>query len=337
MKTIYICAGGTGGHVFPAIAVFETIKAEKKFITDERGIRFTFSGVGNKEIILLKTIRFNFFSIVKTMYNFFFVLVCFLKNRPSTIVCFGSISTIIPAIVAKLFGAKVILHEQNAVMGRANRLLKFIANDVCVTYKDTEFAPNSIYTGIPIRSNIKKIDVNKKDGLVILVIGGSQGSGFFSRLMENAIRDIDEEYKRNITIFHQSRLEDLKRIRAFYAEFGIKAVVKTFFYDINEIYNKSDLVIARSGSATLSEISVLEIPSILIPFKTSSDNHQYKNAKFYADNGACILLEENNESYLKVKKFLIEFMLNKKLLLKYHDNFKKIERPDWKCLIERIV
>lgn len=333
MGSVYICAGGTGGHVFPAVAIFEKINISKKFITDERGMRFTVSGVNSKNLVLLKTIRCDLFSIFKALNNIFFVLLCFFRSKPTCMICFGGIVTVIPGIIAKLFGAKLIIHEQNTVMGRANRLLKIFADSVLLSYKNTKYAKDGEYAGMPVRSSFKPSVYQIGPKLVIAIIGGSQGTSFFTSMMQKVLEELDQAELDSIKIFHQSRVEDIRFLSSIYAKYGVEAVVKKFFSDIEHVYKETNLVIARAGSATLTEICLMKIPAILIPIKTSMDGHQYENAKYYADSGSCILLEESSNSHKEVADYLKKIIKNKELLIACHKNFASINQVKYGELI----
>lgn len=324
MGSVYVCAGGTGGHVFPAIAVYEKIKGPKKFITDERGMRFAVEGVSPRDVVLLKTIRLKFGNIISAIGNIFFTFLCFFKERPKVVVCFGGIVTVIPAIVAKLFGARLIIHEQNIIMGRANRLLKIFADDVLLSYQNTKYSSRGEYAGMPVRSSIKAVEYTAGDKLVVSVIGGSQGSTFFSTLMEKVLSIMNQEDLSKLKIFHQSKIEEAQGLTRMYAKYNVEAVVKKFFPNMEKLYEETNLIIARAGSATLTEISIMKLPAILVPLRNSASNHQYENAKYYADSGACILLDEDKTCHLKVAEYLKSFLKDMSLLQKYHDNFANI-------------
>lgn len=325
MYTVYVCAGGTGGHVFPAIAVFEKITLSKKFITDERGMRFTADGVRASEIVLLRTIRFRITNIFSAVRNIFLTLLCFMRNRPSVIICFGGIITLIPGIMAKFFGARVVIHEQNAVMGRANRLLRHFADDILLSYEGTKYGDGGEYVGMPVRSSIKPAEYRTSDVLTISVIGGSQGANFFSDLMTEVLANLDPNDIKRIKVYHQAKREDIKRLTFLYKSYNADAVVKKFFPDMSKLYAVTNLIIARAGSATLSELTVTKIPAILVPLKNSMDNHQYENARRYADYGACILIEESDSCARRVSDLIHDFLKDLQTLVKYHENFNAIK------------
>lgn len=324
MGTVYVCAGGTGGHVFPAITVFEKLSGPKKFLTDERGMRFTVQGIDSRDLVLLKNVRFKISNIFKALLNVFFVTMCFLKNPPDCIVCFGGIVTIVPALIAKLFRARLIIHEQNIVMGRANRFLVSFADSVLLSYKQTKFAKSGEYSGMPVRSSIKPQKYSIGEKLVVAVIGGSQGSSFFTSLMEDVVTKLSEEERSKIKIFHQSRIEDARHLTDLYASHNIEAVVRKFFPDMERLYESTNLVIARAGSATLTEVLLTRLPAILIPLKDAMDNHQYENAKYYADQNVCVLLEESDECSEYLSKYLKQFIHTPRVLEDYHKCFDKI-------------
>ena len=294
---ILVVAGGSGGHIFPALETMNRLSNVKNelhvidtcFITDERGARFIPNTT--KKLIILKTITVTLKSVLAYFSNFFKLLYIFYKIRPNILIGFGGITTIIPAFVAWIFGVRIFIHEQNAIIGKANRfILKYFNAKCFLSFKNTKGISDmrlASYINFPVRSNIKQkdaiIEKKKKNEIGILIIAGSQGADFFDNNIPNIISKVFSENPNilssiRIKIYEQVHIENREKVKNIYSKLGIDVEIQTFFDNIDEYISKSDLMIARAGASTIFEILSSKIPSILIPLKNSADNHQYLNA-----------------------------------------------------------
>jgi UDP-N-acetylglucosamine--N-acetylmuramyl-(pentapeptide) pyrophosphoryl-undecaprenol N-acetylglucosamine transferase len=314
---IIICSGGTGGHIFPAIALFEAAKQkglDATLVTDARGDVFC-ENVSKK--IVLDSVRFLPKSPFKTARRFLSAfwkfLKFYLKKRPDAVVGFGGIFTIAPLIAAKILGSKVVVYEQNSIVGKANKFLEKFAD---LRFASFKFDEKWTKVAAPVRSEFfgKKIPY-KCDGIVkILVIGGSQGAASFSNIIPRALETLSAEERKNIEIIQQENHGNVEKLERVYENLGVKATIKKFVYDAAEKMLNSQLAICRSGASTLSELSAIGRPAILIPYPNATDNHQFWNAKYYEDKGAAWVLEEKDGIAEKLGKLIRRLLQNRELL-----------------------
>ncbi len=303
MFKVFLVAGGTGGHIFPAISLTENYKEfDYSFILDKR----TENIVKKRNLKFFKihssSIRVNLkfpIYIIKIALGVFQSLLILQKHKPDLVVGFGGYTSIPAILAAKLLKIKVLLHEQNAIMGKTNRLLSLLTKNVAVTFKKTKFSKNNaVHTGLPIREinpAKKKIGKYKK----IFVVGGSQGAHVLSIITPKIISYFKTESKKKLIIVQQARKEDIQKLENQYRTMKIKFLVEDFFDDIYSEYYDSDLIISRCGSSTLAEIEHFKKFSILFPLPTSMDNHQYHNALEFSKINKCIIV---NEKEIDIKR-----------------------------------
>lgn len=309
--------------MFPACALFDTLKQKGysvKLVTDKRGNVFC-NDINNSDKILLNTIRFSIRHLAAVIFKsagvFFKLFRMWFNNRPTIAIGFGNFCTIVPLITAKIFGAKIILYEQNSIIGKANSFLSYIA--------DLKLAAFVVGDGWQhLASPARKEFLEKKnipyvcdEKIKILVIGGSQGAKSFNSIIPMAISKLDESLRQKIEITQQVEYENLEPLQEFYQKFGVQSTLLKFVNNVAEIMSDSQLVICRSGASTLTELSVLGRPAILIPYPKAANNHQYHNALYYKNKNAAWLLEEKDnfqETALELSKILRNILKNKELL-----------------------
>jgi UDP-N-acetylglucosamine--N-acetylmuramyl-(pentapeptide) pyrophosphoryl-undecaprenol N-acetylglucosamine transferase len=302
--------------MFPACVLFKAMRQrgyDTSIITDVRGNAFC-EDISEK--IVLDTIRFSYKNLIKIGYYSALAFVRFVKfwfkKRPDVIIGFGGIFTVIPLLVSKFLGSKVVIYEQNSVVGKANKFLKKLAN-----LRLASFDLDGSWTRVPapVRSEFIKNVPYKCDGVIkILVIGGSQGAASFSKLIPQAIEVLSPEDRKNIEIVQQVGHESIDELSRIYKNFGVKATLKNFLHNVAEIMLDSQLVICRSGASTLSELFATGRPAILIPYPSSSDNHQFHNAMYCKNKKAAWILEEKDGISKQLGKTLQQILQNRELL-----------------------
>lgn len=307
-KNIFLVAGGTGGHLFPAIAVAQRDKTKNFiFVTDKRVEKILKKNKVKYFVVSSSKFNKNIFKLIlgvfKILYGTIQSVLLIKKYRPALVVGFGGYTSIPTILAAKIFNIQTLIHEQNAVMGKTNRLLSKISNKTAISFSATKYAKrDAIFTGVPIRVFKKK--KIKKDKKRVLVIGGSQGAKIFSQILPKVLIGIKEEYLKNLMIVQQSRKEDKIFLESTYNRLNVKCTVKEFFDDVqNEIYN-SDIVIARCGASTLAEIEYCRKFSFLFPLPTAMDDHQLENAKQFKKRNDCQIFNQNNIPYSKLRELL---------------------------------
>ncbi|MBO0902261.1 undecaprenyldiphospho-muramoylpentapeptide beta-N-acetylglucosaminyltransferase [Jiella sonneratiae] len=308
MTTILLAAGGTGGHLFPAEALAHELIARGftvELVTDERAGRFA-ERFPVKEIHRVRSATFASKNPVAvatsllTLWRGFREAGALVRRlRPAVVVGFGGYPTVPPLMAAVRAGRPTIIHEQNAVMGRANRFLAprvdKIAAGIAQEAAEPTIAAKTSVTGNPVRPAVLQAaaipyrPAGPGETFELVVFGGSQGAAFFSDAIPQAIDRLPEDLRGRLKVTQQARAEDEARVRAFYAERGIAAEVSPFFTDMAARIGAAQLVVSRSGASTVSEIAVIGRPAILVPFPYALDHDQAANAaKIEARGGAIV-------------------------------------------------
>tara|TARA_B100000035_G_scaffold195461_1_gene166868 strand:- start:12142 stop:13194 length:1053 start_codon:yes stop_codon:yes gene_type:complete len=342
-KIIFLVAGGTGGHLFPAIAVSEFFKkSQLHFLVDKRTENFLINKNLKYHVISSSKFEKNIFklpiSFFKIFYGFIYSFYLIVKFKPSLVVGFGGYTSIPSLLAAKFLNRKILIHEQNSVMGKTNRFLSKISNKIAVTYKDTVFAHKSaIFSGIPIREfRLKKSsNKNKNKNKKILIIGGSQGAKILSKIVKNIILRLDKSLLKKIIVVQQIRKEDLKEMEKFYKDLNVKFKLENFFTNIYDEINTSDIIISRCGASSLAEIEYFKKFCILVPLPSSANNHQYFNAIEFKKTNDCEIINQcniDNQNLVKIIKS--NLFKNKK---KFKKQERKLERKTKKMSLENII
>ncbi len=298
MHPIVIAAGGTGGHFFPAEALAaELIDRGHRIalMTDARsgglssGVfagheRFVISGAGIAGRGLTRGAK-AVASLARGVAQARSILV---RINAACVVGFGGYPSVAPVLATGLMRHRpsVILHEQNAVLGRANRFLSHHADALALSFAATERVPETaatVVTGNPVRPAIARlanVPYAAPTGTVrLLVLGGSLGARIFSDVVPPALAALPDTLRSRLTVVQQCRSEDLDRVRCAYAEAGIAAELSAFFPDVAEKLAAAHLVIARAGASTVAELAVAGRPAILVPLPDAIDDHQSANAR----------------------------------------------------------
>ncbi|MEZ5826036.1 MAG: undecaprenyldiphospho-muramoylpentapeptide beta-N-acetylglucosaminyltransferase [Geminicoccaceae bacterium] len=307
MSAMYVVAtGGTGGHVFPALALARELMARGDsvtFITDRRGRRYLPDDIPGREIAAASPSGGwgrRFTAIFELAKGFFQSLSIIGSLRPRAVACFGGYASVPAAFAARFRSVPVMVHEQNAVFGRANRHIGRFARVVALSFEETDNLPASdvrqIFTGNPVRPGFDGGvvgDAGAADGMEVLVIGGSQGARILSDVVPQAMLSLPENLRQGLRVVQQCRAEDIERVRDAYAGAPFEVELATFFDDMPERMARASLVIGRSGASTISELLALARPSILIPYLHAADGHQHANAERLERAGAALLLRQD--------------------------------------------
>ena len=307
---VVIAAGGTGGHMFPAQALAEAMLARGwrvRLSTDARGARFTGGFPHSVEIEQVASATFSrgtlFNRLLAPLHIAGGVLgasLRMLRDRPDAVVGFGGYPTI-PALAAALILRRPrMVHEQNGVPGRVNRVFaKRVDLVACGTWPtDLPAGARAEHVGNPVRAAVMERAgapyIPPGDyPMSVLVIGGSQGARILSDVVPGAIAMLPEAMLRNIRVSHQAREEDAGRVARAYQGAGIDADVQPFFRDVPRRMSEAQLVISRAGASSIADISVIGRPAILIPFAAAADDHQTANARGLTEAGGAIRIPEN--------------------------------------------
>lgn len=376
-RSIIVVAGGTGGHVFPALALAEELRTQGHdiiFFTDPRGAKFmpvpqdfqqdfhnatpqktnqesrepcaVFMKYQNdvdldpdvrrphslrdEDCKLLPgniVVRVLPLQSRRNPVKFYFSLVrCLLKGlsdvrryRPKIVAGFGGYPALTWGLIAGLFRIPLIIHEQNAILGRTNRLLARWANCVALTFKSVSpaFGPHemvtgtrtstSTVTGVPVREAFKSVDYNSPKGqesFRLLVLGGSQGARIFGDVIPKAIQLLPKPLQERLEITQQCGIEDLDKVKRAYEGTGVKISIAPFFHHVAALLEASHLVIARAGASTIAEITTVGRPALFVPLPGARDDHQTANARTVVSAEGGWLFDQRTLTPERVASFL---------------------------------
>jgi UDP-N-acetylglucosamine--N-acetylmuramyl-(pentapeptide) pyrophosphoryl-undecaprenol N-acetylglucosamine transferase len=310
LPTALLVAGGTGGHLFPALALREALIARGWTVhvaTDPRVGGFV-KGVPEAETHRIPAATISGGSPVAmlrslaTMAKGVLAARALLKRlKPAVVVGFGGYPTVPPVVAAKLAGTPFVVHEQNAVVGRANKLLIRLGAVLATGFdrpKGGERAKKSTHVGNPVRKAVaeaaRAYALPEAGGAFrLLVFGGSQGAHAFSELVPGAVALLSEDQRRRLEVVQQAREEDLSTTRSAYGGLGVTALVEPFFTDMGEKLAAAHLVICRAGASTVAELAALGRPAILVPYPYALDHDQAENAYTLAEAGGGWLMPQN--------------------------------------------
>jgi UDP-N-acetylglucosamine--N-acetylmuramyl-(pentapeptide) pyrophosphoryl-undecaprenol N-acetylglucosamine transferase len=304
-RPILLAAGGTGGHLFPAAALAQELKRrgyEVELATEERAEKFG-GDFPARAIHRVPSATFASRSPLAVAKTFGRLFNGYLKARnllhemqPLAVIGFGGYPTVPPIMAARSLGIPTAIHEQNAVMGRANRLLSRFADKIALSFSPTKYLrpsaePRAQVTGTPVRDtvlayrDVAYVAPEPASRLLLLVFGGSQGAHFFAEIMPHALSLMPSPFRWRLTVVQQAREEDIDALRKAYEEAGIAVHLASFFRDLPERVATSQLVIARAGASTVAELMAIGRPCILVPLPHALDNDQLENATRLQDGG----------------------------------------------------
>lgn len=319
-KPVMIMAGGTGGHVYPALAVADELRARgisvvwlgtrkgiEARLVPEAGIPVDWMGVNGlrgKGVLQLMMAPFNLLLACAQAMRII------MKHKPCVVLGMGGFVSGPGGLVAWLLRKPLLIHEQNAIPGLTNRLLAKVTGRVMVAFPGS-FNKHSMHVGNPVRKSIASIESpvtrfdNRSDALRLLVFGGSLGASRFNEVIPLALAKLDPEQRPQIR--HQSGSKNIEQAQKNYADVGIKAQIDAYIDDMAEAYQWADLVICRSGAMSISEISAAGVASILVPYPYAVDDHQTANARYLSDAGAAILLPQKEMTVERLVEILTDF------------------------------
>ncbi len=340
----FLATGGSGGHIFPAIALADELvkrSIQPVFITDDRGADYLTNADHPVQVLNLYH-GGGFIARLRKIISIFASLSPIAKlldhYQPVVAIGFGSYVSLPTIYSANRFGCPIILHEQNAVMGRANRYLAKRADAIALSFTPTARIPTKSLDithdiGNPVRSDIQALYAMPyappaDDGPInLLITGGSQGASLFSSLIPAAIDQLPRDLQSRLHITHQCRPAEIDALINLYRTSQIKADVIDFITDMAGAIKKAHLIIGRAGAGTISEIACAKRPSILIPLASAIHNHQVMNARILADNGAAEILVEQNLSSIQLCDRLKDLLSNPSKLSVMSNHAKKLAHP----------
>jgi UDP-N-acetylglucosamine--N-acetylmuramyl-(pentapeptide) pyrophosphoryl-undecaprenol N-acetylglucosamine transferase len=311
-QLVVLATGGTGGHMFPAEALAAELKGrglKLAVITDRRGGAWKGS-LGEVEThriraggIAGKSFAARLKSGPELAIGTWQARGILKRLAPRAVIGFGGYASVPTMLAASFGGYPTALHEQNAILGRANRLLASRVQRIATSFENSEGVPDQaagkvVHTGMPVRAAVAHVAsrpypaLKPGEPISLVVVGGSQGAHVFSEVVPAALNRLDVGLKSRLRVAQQCRPEDLERARKQYANTGITVELAAFFEDLPERLASAHLLIGRAGASTVAEILVVGRPAILVPYPHAIDDHQTRNAHAVDEAGAGWLMPE---------------------------------------------
>ncbi len=326
---VMIASGGTGGHVFPALAVANELR--------ERGVTVTWLGTqkgmenrvvpeANIELDRISALGFRGKGLIAklaALRGFNIGCIQALKiirhRKPQVVLGMGGYVTAPAGLMARVLRIPLVIHEQNRVIGTANKLLSKLAIKIMQAFPDTFPTQDKvILTGNPLRSEIINLvetqtdDRRQANAVHLLIVGGSQGARALNQIVPQAIAVTAIT---GLEVIHQCGEQWVDETSQQYKQLGINARVNAFITDMAASYQWADLVICRAGAMTVSELAAVGLPSILVPYPFAIDDHQTSNARYLADAGAAVLIQENQLTADRLGQQLAQLLNDSQALL----------------------
>ncbi len=338
-KCVVIMAGGTGGHIYPALSCAQKFKErglDVFWLGSKGGIEETL--VCQHDIVLrtlsIKGIKGK--GLVGLVASPFFVLrairqaISFLqKIRPSFVLGMGGFVAGPGGVAAKLLGIPLVIHEQNAIAGTTNKLLSKVANLNLQAFDGV--LPNALSVGNPVRTdilfqNVRVARENSSPSLKLLVVGGSLGAKAINDVLPKIL--LKWNVSQRLNVWHQTGKQHFDDVYQAYRKASVSARVEAYLENMNQAYYWADIVLCRAGAMTVSELAIAGLPSILVPYPFAIDDHQTANARYLAGIGAAYLLPQSKLTSNKVIELLKSLLDDNLKLIKMGQLAKKVAHPN---------
>lgn len=334
---VMIMAGGTGGHVFPALAVAEYLRDaghEVSWLGTRKGIEATVvpaagftmdwlsvSGLRGKGMLSLLLAPF---MLIKACMQASKII---RQRQPDVVLGLGGFASGPGGLMSWLHGKPLVIHEQNRVPGTTNYLLKRIATRVLEAFPNSfEAATKAICTGNPVRKELlSTAHSEEKPGANVLVVGGSLGASILNEIVPAALKVVQDEL--GIKVIHQAGKATIEMAKSAYLAAGVTADVRVFIDDMKTVYEWADLVVCRAGAMTISELAVMGLPSILVPLPHAIDDHQTKNARFLSDAAAAVLMPQSDFSAVTLSATLSDLLTDADKLNSMNSKALSLAKP----------
>ncbi len=355
-KTIFISGGGTGGHLFPAIAIGTELAnnncsiiyigskhgIEKKYFKENSLKHYLLNIKGIQRHLSVRSIFTNFLFPLRFIISYIHSIFLIMKYKPKAIIGTGGYASGLPLLAGILFKIPIMIQEQNSIPGLITRKLNNKTKNIFLGFKETKkmLIGKSLFTGNPIMTNLKNYNKSKcKEKLgfdttkkLILILGGSQGA----RAINNYIYDkINFFITNKFQIYWQCGFNDIKKIRKIKHQ-SIK--ITPFINDMSTAYSSADIVISRSGAISISELSFMKKATIFIPLPSAADNHQEINSMYLEEKKACISLKQKDLVKGVLEKTISQLLSDKKNIKKLEKNICQFSSNDsTKLIVDKIL
>ena len=342
-RPVLIMAGGTGGHVFPALAVAAELSARGIAVTwlgTRRGLEARVVPAAGYPLETMRVSGLRGKGVLRLLLAPFMLVVALLQAlliqlrlRPCAVLGMGGFASGPGGVIAWLLRRPLLVHEQNSVAGMTNRWLVPFAHTVMEAFPGSLPAKrHPVHTGNPVRAEITQLPspaerfATRSGALRVLVIGGSLGAHALNETVPAAVRQLAAG--QSLQLHHQTGRADVATVEAAYAAFGMDARVEAFIEDMAAAYAWADVVICRSGALTVAELAVVGVASVLVPFPHATDDHQTGNARFLADAGAAILIPQATLTADKLAGLLADFLEQRSMLEEMAGRAHALALPD---------
>lgn len=347
-ENIVLAAGGTGGHMFPARALATDLISRGfsiTLMTDERGMKYSADWDDMTRIqISSATFGANIFNklmgLCKLATGYFSARAKLKKLNPLVVVGFGGYPSLPPMVAAQKLRLPTIIHEQNAILGKANAFLAPKADRIAtampnLTGLDEADSIRCVVTGNPVRRDVAALymrpypSYNAQSTFNIFVIGGSQGASVFANVIPDALDILPETLRQRIHIVQQCRTQDeVTKTTQRYESMGLTALINTFIDDVAQQLDQAHLVIARSGASTVAEVATAGRPAIFVPYPYHADQQQKINAQSIANSGGAWLFEEKDFKADTLARKLEALMEEPETLFRAAEASRSCAKPD---------
>lgn len=337
-RVILVMAGGTGGHIFPALAVADELRErgwKVVWLGARTGMEATlvprhgyeiewirFSGLRGKGIVRMALLPFNL------LVAFWQSARAIFRVRPDVVLGMGGYIAFPGGMMAAFLGRPLVIHEQNSIAGLANRVLAGVADRLLAGFPGA--LKKAQWTGNPVRREIAQLPppaerfAGRSGNLRLLVVGGSLGAQALNEMIPKALALMPEAQRPAVT--HQAGEAHLPVLEQNYREAAVPATTLAFIRDMAAAYAQADLVICRAGALTVAELAAAGVASVLVPFPHAVDDHQTTNAKFLADAGAAVLLPQRELTPRRLADLLLGF--SREVLLDMANKARALGKPD---------
>jgi UDP-N-acetylglucosamine--N-acetylmuramyl-(pentapeptide) pyrophosphoryl-undecaprenol N-acetylglucosamine transferase len=344
-RPVVIAAGGTGGHMFPALALAAELEQRGQPVVlacDRRGSRYLPAGTRPRLIRAASPsgdMATRLRGMAELALGFGQSLLLLRRQRPLAVAALGGYACVPVGLAAQALGIPTLIHEQNAVLGRANRLVARRARRLALSFAATQGAgivpaPQRLLTGNPVRAEVAALSDRpyrlpaSGERLKLLVVGGSQGARVLSDVLPAAMARLSARLRARIALTQQCRPEDLDRVASAYAELGYEAALKTFFDDLPVRLAEAHVVISRSGASSVAELLALGRPALLVPFRLAADDHQRANAEAVAAAGAGLVVGEGELDAARLAEQITAWVEQPEQLAEMAARARELGQPD---------
>jgi len=342
-RPVLIMAGGTGGHVFPALAVAEELAASGvpvSWLGTKRGLEARVVPAAGYPLETLRVSGVRGKGMVRKLLAPFMLVIALLQAlsiqvrlRPRAVLGMGGFASGPGGVVAWLLRRPLLIHEQNSVAGLTNKWLAPLARTVMEAFPGSLPASRrALHTGNPVRAGITRMQppgerlAGRSGALRLLVVGGSLGAQALNETVPAAIARLAETAA--FEIYHQSGCAGVESVRQAYTALGVEARAEAFIEDMASAYAWADVVVCRAGALTVAELAVVGVAAVLVPYPHATDDHQTGNARFLADAGAAILLPQPELTAERLASLLADFSSQRSMLLEMACRARELAMPD---------